>query len=202
MISINEPVLTYDRMILRLNDMEVSDEAFIKICQDNPDVQLERYGKTKLIVMPPTFSNTGKVNMYVGASLFLWNEASQLGEVFDSSTGFKMSDESILSPDVAWVSRSRWQSLTRTQQEDEFAPICPDLVVEIRSKSDRLAKLKAKMESWLHYGCQEAWLIDIAEQKVYIYSPLADEAQTIPNFNTKISSELLPKFALDLSKII
>ncbi|MCU0448069.1 MAG: Uma2 family endonuclease [Microscillaceae bacterium] len=202
MISIAEPVLTSDRMILKLNDMEVSDEAFIKICQDNPDFQLERYGKTQLIVMPPTFSNTGKINMYVSGNLFLWNEASQLGEVFDSSTGFKMPDESILSPDVAWVGRSRWQSLTKTQQEDEFAPICPDLVVEIRSKSDRLAKLKTKMENWLHYGCQEAWLIDIAEQKVYIYRSNEEEAQMIPDFSTKISSVLLPDFALDLSKIL
>ena len=94
----------------------------------------------------------------------------QLGEVFDSSTAFRLPNGSNRSPDVAWVSRDRWQSLT-SEQQDSFPPLCPDFVVELRSKIDSLKSLQDKMQEYLENGLLLGWLLDILNQTVKVYRP-------------------------------
>ena len=103
------------------------------------------------------------------------------------------------SPDAACIKKERWEALTVTEQE-KFAPICPDFIVELRSKSDSLSRLKNKMEKWVANGCKLAWLIDPLEKKAYVYKPKL-QAQEIIGFDGKLSGEnLLPGFELDLKR--
>ena len=111
-----------------------------------------------------------------------------------------MPDRSMRSPDSAWIKKERWEALTLEAQE-KFAPICPDFIIELRSKSDSLIQLKSKMEKWIANGCELAWLIDPLEKRAYIYKPKST-VQEISDFNNKLSGEnLLPGFELDLSRL-
>lgn len=71
-----------------------------------------------------------------------------LGIVFDSSTGFTLPNGAVRSPDATWVSNERWEALTESQQQEEFSPLSPDFVVELRSSSDSLEKLQEKMREY------------------------------------------------------
>jgi Uma2 family endonuclease len=136
----------------------------------NRDLRLERSPNGELIIMPPPGGTTGKWNAKLITYFVNWNDQMQLGEVFDSSTAFRLPNGSNRSPDVAWVSRDRWQSLT-SEQQDSFPPLCPDFVVELRSKSDSLKSLQDKMQEYLENGLLLGWLIDIQNQTIEVYRP-------------------------------
>lgn len=63
-----------------------------------------------------------------------------------------------------------WNGLTREQQQG-YAPICPEFVIELNSPSYRPPKLEAKMEMRIANGAAVAWLIDPERKVVAIYRP-------------------------------
>ena len=77
-------------------------------------------------------------------------------------------DDSMRSPDAAWVSSSRLDPLM-DEEGDRFAPLCPEFVVELRSASDLLPDVAAKMEQWMANGAKLAWLIDPQLKRVTVY---------------------------------
>jgi Uma2 family endonuclease len=77
------------------------------------------------------------VNFDVAVEVGIWNKQTKLGKGFDSSSGFKLPNGAERSPDVSWIKQERWDALT-SEEQNKFAPICPDFVVEIRSASDTL----------------------------------------------------------------
>jgi len=146
----------------------VSLEDFWRISADNRDLRLEREPNGELIVMTPTTRGTGFRGSYISRALGNWAESDQRGYDFDSSTGFLLPDGSVRSPDAAWVSSDRWQP----GSEDEYdTRLCPQFVIELRSKSDRLPILQAKMQAWIANGVELAWLIDPSRKAVEIYRP-------------------------------
>src|SRR4028118_2177995 len=147
----------------------LSAEGFLELCQANRDLQLELTAAGEVIIMPPTFSWTGKQNSGLNAQLWNWNDQTDLGLVFDSSTGFTLPNGAVRSPDASWVSNQRWETLTQIQQEEEFSPLSPDFVVELRSSSDSLEKLREKMREYVDNGVRLGWLIDPKAKQVEIY---------------------------------
>lgn len=147
---------------------QFDDEYFFALCQANRELRLERDADGNIILMPPTGSETGRYNADLLGELWGWNRKTKLGYVFDSSTGFTLPDSSVRSPDVSWIRNDRWEELPEVKRE-KFAPICPDFVIEIRSKIDSIQGLKAKMEEYRTNGCQLGWLIDRIDQQVYVY---------------------------------
>jgi len=103
--------------------------------------------------MPPTRSDTGRRNVKLTTQLDIWNSESNLGEVFDSSTGFTLPNGAERSPNASWVKIERWNALA-TEQQEKFAPICPDFVVELRSRTDSLKDLQEKMQEYIENGAQ------------------------------------------------
>ncbi|TDB64194.1 Uma2 family endonuclease [Arundinibacter roseus] len=146
----------------------LTDELFFDLCQANSELRMERDQHGTIIVMSPTGANTGNYNLGISAKIWLWNEESQLGYTFDSSAGFTLPNSAVRSPDLSWVAKERWERISETER-DKFAPLCPDFVVEVRSKTDRLPELKAKMEEYRANGCRLGWLIDRQEKAVHIY---------------------------------
>ncbi|WP_324293516.1 MULTISPECIES: Uma2 family endonuclease [Moorena] len=103
------------------------------------------------------------------------------------------------SPDAAWVSSDRWNSLTLEEQET-FPPLCPDFVIELRSKTDSLTSLQNKMLEYMDNGCRLGWLINYQNQQVEIYrSGQAKEILQSPQILS--GEEVLPDFRLDLQLI-
>ncbi|BBD69403.1 hypothetical protein NIES4072_32640 [Nostoc commune NIES-4072] len=179
--------------------LTVTHEQFIQLALANRDLQLERTATGELIVIPPTGSDTGKRNFDIAGQLWLWNRQTKLGVAFDSSTGFYLPNGSDRSPDAAWIRQERWDALALEQQES-FAPICPDFVLELRSKNDSIEKLRAKMREYIENGACLGWLIDRKNQKVEIYRPSRDVE--VLNKPANLSGEdILPGFVLDLTEV-
>ncbi|WP_310590200.1 Uma2 family endonuclease [Dyadobacter pollutisoli] len=185
---------------LKMGDL-MSEEEFFQFCQMNDTLEFERDSQGNIILMSPTGSFTGNFNLKVSMEVGIWNKENGLGEVFDSSTGFTLPNGAVRSPDVSWVRQERWDMLSQDQKEG-FAPICPDFVIEIRSKSDGLKYLLDKMLEYIANGSQLGWLIDRFESKVYVYN--ADKSVVIhESLQVMLSGEsVLPGFTLNLGAVI
>ncbi|MFZ5972868.1 MAG: Uma2 family endonuclease [Bacteroidota bacterium] len=176
----------------------MSDEEFLWFCQENKDLRIERNKNLEIIIMSPTNSFSGKINTEVLRQLSNWNHQSRLGEVFDSSTGFSLPDRSIFSPDAAWMPKAKWNQLT-DEQKNSFAPVCPDFVIEIRSKSDYIEDVVAKMENWMNNGAVQGWIIDPIDEKVYLFHQ-DGRKEMVEGFGKSIkASHPVQGFELDLS---
>jgi len=148
----------------------MTEEQFYEFCLANRDLRIERNSSGEVIVMPPAFSDTGNRNFNIAAQLWNWTERDGTGLGFDSSAGFTLPNGATRSPDAAWIKLVRWNELTE-KQKASFAPICPDFVIELRSKSDTVASLQKKMEEYLANGTVLGWLIDRQNHQVQIYRP-------------------------------
>ena len=180
-------------------DIELSDEQFYRLCQANRDLRLERTAERTLIIMPPTGWETGNRNFRIAQQLGNWADVDATGIGFDSSTGFRLSNGAIRSPDAAWVKRDRLAALN--PDPDKFLPLCPDFAIELRSSSDRLADIQAKMQEYLENGLQLGWLISLQAQQVEIYRP--NQAVEILNAPPELSADpILPGFRLNLAQIL
>ncbi|MEM9672074.1 MAG: Uma2 family endonuclease [Cyclobacteriaceae bacterium] len=189
-----------EKIILKGPEIHLSDDEFFSFCQHNADLTIERRANKEIIIMSPTGSLTGFYNTKIVVQLELWNEKHQQGLVFDSSAGFTLPDGSVKSADASWLSLDQWKKLSSTEQE-KFAPVCPEFVVELKSKSDSLPELKTKMEEWLANGVQLGWLIDPGQETVYVYRP-DHEVSKVTGFEQTISGDpVLASFQLNLAKL-
>jgi Uma2 family endonuclease len=187
-------------LTLNLNpNLILNDEEFTSICNHNQNLNFERNQQGKLIIMSPTGSETGEKNSSLLGQLWLWNYQQKLGKTFDSSTGFKLPNGAIRSPDVSWITLERWQQLTK-EEKRKFAPICPDFVIELLSLNDDRETTQKKMIEYLENGLKLGWLIDTETKTIEIYQP--NKSVVILHNPPTISGEdILPNFVLDLMEI-
>jgi len=181
------------------NIVRLNDDQFYQLCRDNPDIKFERNSKGELIVMPPTGGETGKFNAKLTTRFVVWNEQTQLGEVFDSSTCFRLPNGPDRSPDVSWIELSRWNSLSPEQRE-KFPPIAPDFVLELMSPSDNLSETQAKMQEYMDAGVKLGWLIDRKTRRVEIYRQ-AQGKEILESPASLSGEDILIDFTLDLQFI-
>ena len=104
-----------------------------------------------------------------------------------------------LSPDAAWVSREQLSGLT-TEQKQRFLPLCPDVVVELRSPTDSFAILQEKMQEYLKNGARLGWLIDPESKQVHVYRP-DETVRALENPESISGDHILPGFVLSLKPI-
>ncbi|WP_293350991.1 MULTISPECIES: Uma2 family endonuclease [unclassified Microcoleus] len=178
----------------------VTGEQFEALTLANPDLRLERTAQGELIVNPPTGGESGNSNLSISGQLDRWCELNEdLGKGFDSSTGFILPNGARRSPDASWVSRARWEALTPKERKG-FVPLCPDFVVELRSASDSLSTLQAKMREYIDNGARLGWLIDPQNRRVEIYRQQAEVEISIDP--AELSGEdVLPGFVLNLRRV-
>jgi Uma2 family endonuclease len=185
---------------ITLNIPNLGIEGFYELCQANQNLQLERTATGEVIIMPPTYPWTGKKNFSLIGQLAVWIEKTGLGIGFDSSTGFTFPNGAVYSPDASWVSNEKWEALTQTQQEEEFSPLAPDFVVELRSSSDSLKKLREKMQEYINNGVRLGWLLDPKNKTVEIFR-LGKEVEILESPTTVSGEDVLPGFELNLNKL-
>ena len=187
---ISEPV------ILDLKSVGLSDEQFYQLCQINENWRLEQTAKGELLIMPPVGAISGNRESEFNADVVIWNRQTKLGKVFSSSTIFTLPKGGKRSPDVAWIANERWESLTLEEQE-KFSRICPDFVIELRSRTDSLSLLQEKMQEYLNSGLRLGWLINPQNQQVEIYRQ--NQPIEIVELPATLSGEtVLPGFILEL----
>jgi Uma2 family endonuclease len=153
-----------------------------------------------LIIMPPTFLETSRLNNEINFYLTAWAKKDGSGIAFESDGMFTLPNGAKRAPDAFWILKERYFALPQAEREERFARIAPDFVIELRSKSDRLATLQKKMREYIANGVRLGWLIDTAEKKVHIYR--ADKTVEILENPAKVSGEdVLRGFELDLTEI-
>lgn len=187
-------------LTLNLNPIiKLTDEQFFQLCQENENIRLERTAQGELIIMSPAGGETGSSNAGLTAQIWIWNQQSKLGKVFDSSTGFKLPNNANRAPDASWVKLERWNALTSEQQK-KFPPLCPDFVVELMSPSDSLKETQDKMKEYRDNGAVLGWLINRKSRQVEIYRQ-DREVEVLESPATVSGEDVLPGFILNLESI-
>ncbi|MBX2894913.1 MAG: Uma2 family endonuclease [Cyclobacteriaceae bacterium] len=184
------------------SNQQFTDDELFDFCAANDWFKIERNKQGQLIIMSPSGSLTSNLLMRINRELLNWlDKQNDLGYLFESSAGFKLPDGSVFSADAAFVMKQRWESLTKSQQE-KFAPVCPDFVIEVRSPSDSIQQLKEKMNSWMANGCRLGWLIDPIAKKAWIYTQ-AGVVKTFENFEGQLDGlDVLPELNLNLKLLV
>ncbi len=180
----------------------LTEDDLVEFCAENPDLRVELDKNGKLIIMPPIDIDGGINEGKAFGYLFAWWLTHEKGAAFSPTTGFKLPDGAVRSADAAWASPEKIEALSPKERK-KFAPLVPDFVIEIRSKTDRLSKLKKKMaDTWIANGVRLAWLIDPKMKTAYVYR--SDQSvEEFSGFDRSLSGEnVCPGFELDLRKII
>jgi Uma2 family endonuclease len=180
--------------------LQLTDNQFYQLCRENPEIKFERNAAGELLIMPPTGGETGNRNIEMAADFVFWNRQTQLGICFDSSTCFKLHNGANRSPDVAWMRKERWDTLT-PEQKEKFPPIAPDFVLELMSPSDTLQETQEKMLEYIDNGVKLGWLINPKMHQVEIYR-LGQPVEILTSPQQLSGEDVLPGFILNLSIIL
>ena len=175
-----------------------SEEEFFRFCQSNRELRIERSAEGEIIVMSPAGGYSGFQNAKVVSQLDAWATKDGSGVAFDSSTGFRLPNGAMWSPDAAWVQLSRLQGLSHREKQ-QFIPFCPDFVTEVASPLDDVAALREKMEEYRAAGVRLGWLILPESTQVEIYTPA--EVRTLTSPDAVSGDPVLPGFRLELALI-
>jgi len=188
------------RFVLHLHPViEMTDDQFFEFCQANDELQIERTSSGDIVILPPEGGGSGYRGSELGGQLRNWARRDRTGVAFGSSAGFTLPNGAMRSPDAAWVRKDRLRALSREQKE-KFLPLRPDFVVEVRSPSDRLPRLRNKMAEYMENGARLGWLLDPQSREVYVYRPGAKVRRLRTPRMVKADPEL-PGFVLDLDAI-
>jgi len=195
--------------LLLPQDLRLTPEQFALVCNANPEAVLELAADGQLIAMTPTGGETGARNFNLAVQLADWARSHGRWKLFDSSTGFRLADGSVLSPDASVVRLERWQALSPEQRRG-FPPLCPDLVIELASASDDSPRgaqaLRRKMAAYQANGAQLGWLLFPEQRAVEIWKAHTDSGaaaspERLENAMRLEGGDLLPGLVLELEKI-
>ncbi len=187
-------------LVLRLRPLiDVTDDQLLVLSSLNRDLRLERNAEGDLLVMPPTGGETGARNAAITAQLGVWAKRDGTGTTFDSSAGFRLENTAVRSPDASWMPRSRYFQFT-PEQRKKYIATCPDFVLELRSPTDTMADLHAKLREYIANGAHLGWLLDPETRRVYVYRPDAPVEQ-LDDPATVAGDPVLPGFVLDLREV-
>lgn len=188
------------RVLLDVHSIGLTDGVFYQLCRDNPDLRLELTATGELILMSPSGSRTGHRESRIIQRLGNWADSNGTGLAFSSGAGFTLPNGAKRAPDAAWVRRERWSALT-PEQQDTFAPICPDFVVELRSPTDLPEQLHDKLVEYIANGARLGWLLDPILGRAGIYRP-GEDAEHLEHPGWLDGETVLPGFRFDFREIL
>ena len=187
------------RLQLDFSAVDLTEDQFLKLCSDNPDFRMELTAKRELIIMPPVGLESGSEELELAIQLGIWAKQDGTGRAFGPSAGYTLPNSAVRSPDASWMPLSRWESLSRAEQRS-FGHTFPDFVMELRSPSDTLPTVQAKMVEYLDNGVRLGWLIDPDTKRVFVYRP-GQPVETLEEPDTVSGDPVLPGFVLDLREL-
>ena len=174
-------------------------EELMRFCTENDALRVEQDANGELIVMSQSGTRTGRTNSELNLQLALWARETNSGATFDSNAGFTLPDGSMRSPNAAWIAWPRWNALTKEEQ-DGFAPIWSEFVIELRPPSDSLLELQAKMRLWVANGAEVAWLVDPSRKTAEVYRP-GREAEVLEGGRAVECEGPVAGFVLELGRV-
>ncbi len=190
-VEIKPLLVDTSRITLRINSRE-----FEQLCQDNPDLRLELTANGELVAMAPAGFESSEQNGALFIDVGIWNRQTKLGRVFESSAGFTLPNGSIRSPDVTWIKKSKLIDISGVA----FPLVIPDFVIELRSKTDNLKTLQAKMLEYRDNGVRLGWLVNPQQKQVEIYR-LGQDVELLESPTMLSGEDVLPGLEIDLRLI-
>ena len=187
-------------LALDVSALRLTDDQLLCLFRDNEEFQFEMSAKGELIIMSPSTLRTGQRNARIVRNLGNWTDQDGTGQFFGSDAMFTLPNGAKRCPDASWIPNSKWNRLTE-EEKDSLTRICPDFVIELRSKTDRLARLKEKMEEYIANGAQLAWLLDPRKNCAAIYRP-GQAPQLIEQPTILSGDPVLPGFQFDFREIL
>jgi Uma2 family endonuclease len=179
--------------------LEVSEVQFYEFCRLNADLRIERTAEGEWLMMPPTGGDTGSRNAEITRQLGNWAKQDGTGVAYDSSTGFRLPNGAMRSPDGAWLPKERLAPIS-AEERQRFMPVCPDFVLELWSPSDRLQDVQDKMAEYIANGARLGWLLYPPERCVYVYRP-GEPVERLDQPESVSGEPVLRGFSLDLREI-
>ncbi len=202
LVPVAARVSSADALTVRLPpDKQFTDADVLAFHRLNPELRVEQDADGTLIVMPPAGAESGAMNLELAGQLRDWARRGGSGIAFDSSAGFRLPPGGALrSPDASWVARARWEAVPLAQRQ-RFPGLCPDFVAELRSPSDDLEILQAKLEEYLAAGARLGWLLDPEARTVWVYKPDGTHPERLADPITLMGDPVLPGFLLDVPAV-
>ncbi len=180
---------------------QMTREQFHHFVLSNGDFKIERDKFGTITIHPPMTLDSGFNEGEAFFALKLWSKSNQLGKAYSPTTSFDLPDGATCKADGAWISMKKLATLSEEERK-RIAAVVPEFVLEVRSQSDRLGKLKKKMtDTWIANGVQLAWLIDPIQEKAWVYRADGSKDE-ITDFNGSLNGEdVLPGFVFDLREM-
>ena len=190
-------------MVLPLNipkEGKFTNDELIALCLANPELNIERDEKGQILInMSPTYALTSSFNSGLNFEIYSWNKKNKTGIVFDSNSAFFLPDNSMRGPDVAWISKERWNQLSLKEQKS-IPQIVPDFIIELQSETDNIKELKQKMTKWVKNGVKLAWLVIPQSQETLVY--FEGKTETTPFNKTLDGKNILVGLELVMAEVI
>jgi Uma2 family endonuclease len=186
-------------VVLHPENGPLTDEEFVTFCEQYPDMQVESTSEGEIEIMPPNYSRAGRRGGWIVHRLYAWAEADGRGECYDSQAGFVLPNGARRAPDASWIRKDRIAALPEPQQ-DTFYRLCPDFVIELRSPTDRMRRVQAKMEEYIANGAELGWLIDPETRTVWIYR-VGREPEAVQQAERIEGEGPVAGFVLDLARV-
>lgn len=190
-------------MVLPLNipkEGKFTNDELIALCLANPELNIERDEKGQILIkMSPTYALTSSFNSGLNFEIYSWNKKIKTGIVFDSNSAFFLPDDSMRGPDVAWISKERWDSLSSSEKKS-IPKIVPDFIIELQSETDNIKELKQKMNKWIKNGVKLAWLVSPQSQETFVY--FENKIETVPFNQTLDGKSILAGLELIMAEVI
>ena len=179
--------------------IEMTSELFEQFCALNDDMRIELTAEGTIEIMPPLKGDAGAKEADLVIDLGNWARANGEGRVFGPNGTFTLPNGAVRMPDASWVRNARYDALT-DEEKNDYTPLCPDFVIELRSRSDRLSVLQAKMDEYMANGARLGWLLDPLQRQAHIYRPGA-QPEILDNPETLSADPELSGFTLELTRI-
>lgn len=130
---------------------------------------------------------------FIGTTMRNFVTARQLGLVAGPNLAFRLGDDNVYQPDVAFLSNTRLHLVGEL-----YIYGAPDLAVEITSPSSRRYDAFEKRINYARAGVQEYWLVDPIEHSVAIYVLEQEQFVRVQPDNDRLASRVLPGYWLQL----
>ena len=191
----------FECIMLRLPaEWRLTEDAFLELCELNEGWEFEMTADGELIIMPGTGLDNSERAMFIGAQVVNWLLADGVGRIGGEAGMAHLPNGVLRAPDVSWISPER-MSERPDDYDGVLIPVCPDFVVEIRSRSDSVERQQEKMEQWMAYGARLGWLIDAYNEKVRIYREGQDEPEELDKPAELSGEDVLPGLTVDMARI-
>jgi Uma2 family endonuclease len=190
---------TFPRFTLNFRTEKLTEKQFEALCRDTPDLKFELSARGELIIVPPTSPESGWKNSDVTTDVTIWSRKDKNGIVFDSSTLFTFPNGAKRSPDISWMSKEKWESVSKSERR-KFSRVVPEFVIELLSPTDTLIETQEKMLEYIENGVKLAWLIDTDNKQVHIYRANG-EVEVLVNPQIVSGENVLVGFELNVQEI-